>query len=210
MNPQALFPAPKSQNLLTNSSRPGYLFRTYLFLLAVLCCFVRVAGQRNTAATHVPYSTIGLPGVVHFTEKDFEAGVQNWMIAQDSLGILYFANTDGLLTYNGNDWHLYPLPNKTLVRSLVIGSDGKIYTGGQDEIGYYFPSSNGTLTYRSLKKYLPATERSFADVWNTGITGGRLYFRCTDRIMAIDTAVGNRRSVVYPAPSEWVYMACVR
>ena len=197
--------------MLTKSSRRGYSFRTYLFLLAVFFCFFRAAGQGNTSVTHVPYGTIGLPGVVHFTEKDFEAGVQNWMITQDSLGILYFANTDGLLTYNGNDWHLYPLPNKTLVRSLVIGAGGRIYTGGQDEIGYYFPSSSGTLTYHSLKKYLPATERSFADVWNTGITGGRLYFRCTDRIMAMDTAAdGDRRSVVYPAPSEWVYMACVK
>jgi len=177
------------------------------------------ARGRGQAGGHLPVAdqglsmgagTIGLPAVVHFSEKDFEAGVQNWMITQDSLGVLYFANTDGLLTYNGNDWHLFPLPNKTLVRSIKISASGKIFTGGQDEIGYYFPDRTGKLIYHSLKGYLPKSQQSFADVWNTSLSGGRIYFRCTDRIMAIDTALGSRRAVVYPAPSEWLYMAAVK
>ena len=174
-----------------------------LLLLLQFLCVMAINGQPANSGT------IGLPGVVHFTEKDFEAGVQNWMITQDSLGVLYFANTEGLLTYNGNDWHLFPLPNKTLVRSLVIGNRGRVFTGGQDEIGYYFPGADGMLAYHSLKDYLPKSQQSFADVWNAGITGGSVYFRCTDRIIAIDTALEKRRSVVYPAPSEWIYMACV-
>ncbi|SEA10297.1 Y_Y_Y domain-containing protein [Arachidicoccus rhizosphaerae] len=201
--------------LLTNSRRTLHGWRLVmgcLFLLGV------VSGKGQTGTTYsggpadvsMGAGTIGLPAVVHFSEKDFEAGVQNWMITQDSLGILYFANTEGLLTYNGNDWHLFPLPNKTLVRSIHVSSGGRIFTGGQDEIGYYFPDANGKLGYHSLKSYLPKNQQSFADVWNTGTAQGRIYFRCTDRIMAIDTALGQRRSVVYPAPSEWLYMACVQ
>src|SRR5690606_37135535 len=37
--------------------------------------------------------------------------------------------------------------------------------------------------------------------------GSKVYFRCTDRIMALDTTF--RDPVIYPAPNEWVYMACV-
>ena len=176
----------------------------WIILLLPWLCFASAFGQQINSAT------IGLPGVVHFTEKDFEAGVQNWMITQDSLGVLYFANTEGLLTYNGNDWRLFPLPNKTLVRSLAIDNKGRVFTGGQDEIGYFFPGTDGMLAYHSLKGYLPKSQRSFADVWNAGLCGGRVYFRCTDRIIAIDTALNRKKSVVYPAPSEWIYMACVK
>lgn len=208
MNAQKRNEASKSQKLLRKRRHLYDLLMPLFCFLLLLCVGAPVTGQGNQKQGPGAAGTIGLPGVVHFTEKDFEAGVQNWMITQDSLGILYFANTDGLLSYNGNDWHLYPLPNNTLVRSLVIGRDGKIYAGGQDEIGYYFPSSSGTLTYHSLKKFLPVSQRSFADVWNAGISGNRIYFRCTDRIMAIDTSAADRKSVVYPAPSEWIYMAC--
>ena len=154
-----------------------------------------------------PVATIGLPGVVHFTEQDFSAGLQNWMITQDSARVMYFGNSDGLLTYNGNNWSLFPLPNKTLLRSLIIGKDGKIFAGGQDELGYYFPDSKGTLVYHSLKDRLPEVQRSFADVWNIGISGGKVYFRCTDRIFAMDTSSGSQKALIYPAPDEWVYMA---
>lgn len=204
----------KSQIALTKQGGGRPLTGLFILIFLLFFCGARAGAQDRSVVSApgglLPQNTLGLPGVVHFTDKDFEAGVQNWMITQDSLGILYFANTDGLLTYNGHDWHLYPLPNKTLVRSLVIGAGGKIYTGGQDEIGYYFPAADGKLRYHSLKEYLPANKRRFADVWNAGIMGNRLYFRCTDRIMAIDTAKQGRKTVVYPAPSEWVFMACVK
>ncbi|HTN36309.1 MAG TPA: triple tyrosine motif-containing protein [Arachidicoccus sp.] len=156
-------------------------------------------------------NTIGLPNVTNFTQQDFKAGVQNWMITQDALGIMYFANTDGLLTYNGNDWKIFPLPNKTLVRSLAISPDGKIYAGGQDELGYYFPSRNGTLQYHSLKSRLPLKDRSFADVWNVYLLGKQIFFRCTDRIFVYDTAGDDKANLklkvkVYQAPSEWSFM----
>ena len=175
------------------------------FLIGGLCPG-RLFAQSHFKESVSRSRTIGVPNVTHFTEDDFKAGVQNWMICQDNLGILYFANTDGLLTYNGNDWRLYPLPNNTLVRSLAVGRDGKIYVGGQDEIGYYFPSENGSLLYHSLKSYLPVKQRSFSDVWNTGFMGGKVYFRCADQIYAVDTAAGKRSSVVYPSADGWLYM----
>ncbi len=151
-------------------------------------------------------NTIGLPNVTNFSNEQYNAGAQNWMITQDKFGILYFANTEGLLTYNGDEWSLFPLPNKTLVRSLKIDKDGKIYAGGQDEFGYYFPSNNGTLQYHSLKGLLPVTERSFADVWNTVILGKDIFFRCSDRIFRIDS---NKKAQVFKAAGEWTYMAQV-
>ena len=58
------------------------------------------------------------------------------------------------------NWNLFPLPNKTNVRSVAIGSDNKIYVGGQDEIGYFEPAKNGLLQYQSLTELIPKKDRT--------------------------------------------------
>jgi DNA-binding CsgD family transcriptional regulator len=103
-------------------------------------------------------------------------------MAQDSRGIMYFANNEGLLTFDGNFWRNYALPNNTIVRSLAIDANDRVYVGGQDEIGYFYPGKNGVLTFISLKDKIPAQFRSFADVWQIIVTSDAVFFRTTDRI----------------------------
>src|SRR5438128_950427 len=58
-------------------------------------------------------NTIGIPGIVNYSKQAYNAGTQNWSIAQDKSGILYFGNSQGLLSFDGTFWRLYQLPNKT-------------------------------------------------------------------------------------------------
>ena len=88
-------------------------------------------------------NTIGLPDIINYAKPVYKAGLQNWDIKQDKNGIIYFANNEGLLSFDGKYWNNYPLPNKTIVRSVEIGPDNRIYVGGQDEIGYFAAASNG-------------------------------------------------------------------
>lgn len=148
---------------------------------------------------------IGLPQVVSFSNLTYKGGTQNWDIAQDAQGVLYFANNEGLITYNGAYWKLYALPNKTIVRSVKIASDGKIYVGGQDEIGYYYPNANGALVYHSLKKLIPIGEKQFADVWNIVITDKEVYFRTVNKIFRLS----NNKIDVYTSYTTWVYMGLI-
>ncbi len=69
---------------------------------------------------------IGVPQINNYNTVDYKGGTQNWDIDQDQNGIMYFANNEGLLSYNGKYWKLYPLPHKTIVRSLKVAADGKI------------------------------------------------------------------------------------
>ncbi|HMI77974.1 MAG TPA: hypothetical protein VK484_04235, partial [Ferruginibacter sp.] len=110
-------------------------------------------------------NTIGLPDIINYSKQYYKAGAQNRQIRQDKKGILYFANSEGVLTFDGINWKTYPLPNKSIVRSLEFGPDNKLYVGGQDEFGYFSPAENGQLSYHSLKGLLPKNERSFTDVW---------------------------------------------
>jgi len=94
-------------------------------------------------------NTLGLPQIINYNKDDYHGGSQTWNISQDSSGKMYFANNEGLISFDGNYWKIYPLPNKTIVRSLSISAN-RIYVGGQDEIGYFSADSKGILKYTSL------------------------------------------------------------
>jgi len=76
---------------------------------------------------------IGIPAIKNYTHTDYNASAEIFGASQDRNGILYFANNDGLLTFDGSYWKIYPLPNKAAVKSLAIDPSGRIYAGGQDE-----------------------------------------------------------------------------
>ena len=127
-------------------------------------------------------NTIGLPDIINYNKDIYGAGSQSWDIKQDINGIMYFANNEGLLTFDGTYWKTYPLPNKTIVRSVEIGKDRKIYIGAQDEFGYFSPGKTGQLEYHSLKKLIPAKDRSFADIWDIVNFGDDIFFRSNTSI----------------------------
>ncbi|WP_276482950.1 ligand-binding sensor domain-containing protein [Paraflavitalea pollutisoli] len=147
-------------------------------------------------------NTIGLPEIINYSKHIYGGGTQNWDVQQDANGIMYFANNEGVLSFDGTHWRIYPLPNKTIVRSIAIGPDGRIYAGGQDEIGYFAPDSAGTLTYTSIKHLIPARERSIADIWDIIPWGNDVFFRSITKILQLS----NQHIIVYPAVSEWAYM----
>jgi len=149
------------------------------------------------------HAQIGVPEINSYSSLNYKGGTQNWDIAQDKNGVMYFANNEGLLSYNGRYWKLHQLPNKTVVRSLKLDVDGRIYVGGEDELGFFFPDSNGRLKYHSLIKLLPLSERKFSDVWNVAIDQNDVYFRTNTRVFQY-----NHRGIkIYDKSSakrEWV------
>lgn len=147
-------------------------------------------------------NTIGLPDVVNFYKNTYSAGLQNWDIKQDKNGIIYIANNEGLLSFDGKYWKLYPLPHKTIVRSVEIGADNRIYAGGQDEFGYFAPDGNGNLRYHSLVDLIPEKDRSFADVWDIVAYHHDIFFRTSRRVFRL----ANQSISVFMAPSEWSFL----
>lgn len=148
-------------------------------------------------------NTIGLPDVINYNKQEYNAGLQNWDIKQDINGIIYIANNEGLLTFDGKYWNLYPLPNKTIVRSIEIGLDNKIYVGGQDELGYFAPTANGRLAYQSYTPLLEGSNKSFGDVWDIVRINQNIFFRTSTKIFKLT----NGKIASYKASSEWTFMA---
>lgn len=119
------------------------------------------------------------PLVRNFMKSDYEAGTQNWAIAQDALGRMYFANNYGLLCFDGHNWDVSRLNNHTTVRSLHIDSlNGRVYVGGSDEFGYFYhDSSVGVLRYCSMLAGVEGRHRQFHEVWNIHQQGNVLWFQ---------------------------------
>jgi ligand-binding sensor domain-containing protein/DNA-binding CsgD family transcriptional regulator len=109
--------------------------------------------------------SIGLPDVQNFTTEETLAGNQTWDIIEDARGNVYFGNNSGIVKFDGETWETIPISNGSIVRSLALGSNGKIYVGGYTEIGVLEEDSIGRTVYRCLNHLIPEKYRSFDDVW---------------------------------------------
>jgi ligand-binding sensor domain-containing protein/DNA-binding CsgD family transcriptional regulator len=130
---------------------------------------------------------IGIPEIQNFTKANYRGGTQTWDMAYGKNGLVFFANNDGMLTYDGHRWHMYHLPNKTIVRSLAYDhSCNIIYVGGQDELGYFEKDTNGEWIYTNIKMSIPIAYRNLEDVWDLSYINNNLVFRSLDRVYSYD------------------------
>ncbi len=105
--------------------------------------------------------------LTNFSSKDYKAYRQNWDIAQHPINkFIYFANSKGLLEYDGTSWRLYELPSKKTVRSVFIDKKGRIFTGALGEFGYWQIDKSGELKYHSLSNLLKENIFKQEEVWN--------------------------------------------
>lgn len=92
--------------------------------------------------------------VQNYSVDDYKASCQNWDIAVSYYGILYVANNTGLLTFDGNTWKTFPLPDKTPIYNVSFQNDS-IYTQGKNSLGYWTADKVGNLIYHPIQELPP-------------------------------------------------------
>ncbi|WP_338871804.1 hypothetical protein WBJ53_26350 [Spirosoma sp. SC4-14] len=148
-----------------------YLFRS--FLLAELTIGICLA-QEGTQSVY----DLCRPELIQFTRQTYGAYNQNWSIAQHrQTRFMYFANSKGLLEYDGVSWRVYELPRKQKVRSIAVDEQGRIFTGGLGEFGYWLPETNGQLTYHSLASLVGQQSFRTEEIWNILLTPQGILFQ---------------------------------
>ena len=120
--------------------------------------------------------SIGVPYVQNYPKSSYLSGNQNWSIAKDKNGLMYFGNAEGLLTFDGKYWQQYKMPNRQIVRSVATGSDGKIYTGSFGEFGYW-SYKDKHLTYKSLINLIPKPHKIKDEIWKIYVVGQKIIFQ---------------------------------
>ena len=152
-----------------------WIYKTFLLSIALILLLC-VSGNSFAQSEN----EVGLPLIKSFTTDDFFASGQNWDMAQDNRGIMYFGNTTGILEYDGSTWR--SIPFTSIVRSLSSSEDGIIYVGAQGDFGYLLPDSTGTNQFVSLLPHVAEKDREFTNVWKTYPTNKGVYFNALSHL----------------------------
>ena len=155
---------------------------SYSFFFFVLIGQILIAQSSTNNSSSSNYNETGLPFIQNFTPENYNAHGQNWGAVQDSLGILYFANGEGVLSFDGINWEIIALPSQGHAKSIAIDKTNKIYVGASGEFGYLEPDEIGALKYISLSDQLPTKFKDFTTVWQIRATIDGIYFQSNERI----------------------------
>lgn len=117
-----------------------------------------------------------LPPINNYKIFEYKADGKNWGVSLNEEGELFVANNKGLLNYNGEEWRLYELPNKTTIRSVGCIGD-RIYTGSYEEFGFWKKNDIGTLEYNSLTHLIKNHEFTSEEFWQIVPFGDTIVFR---------------------------------
>ncbi|WP_299434446.1 triple tyrosine motif-containing protein [uncultured Aquimarina sp.] len=122
--------------------------------------------------------------VKNYSNDDIgKAAPKTFDIAQDSQGILYFANEYGLLEFTGGTWEILLQPkNRSSISSLLSYGD-RVYVGSNNEIGYTAKNEFNQTYYVSLNSLLPKNAVSFSQVWGIFEIQNNIYFCTNEQII---------------------------
>ncbi len=171
-----------------------------LALYLVLNLYVPFTLGQNIRNSNNP--EIGQPFMQYFSSKVYNALPDNWTIAQDKRGIMYFGNESGILEYDGNSWRKIQVPNNASVRSLAVSKDGTVYVCAFGDFGYLEPDSSGRLAFSSLKPLLDKNYRNFGEMWDVITLANDVFFKTKDKIFKWN---GNRITVIDSAFAYRLY-----
>lgn len=143
----------------------------YLFFFALL-------------STHFTAQEL-LPFVENYSKSNYQGDNQIWNVAQGKDNAMYFANNNYLLRYNGVTWEKYTLPNKTIIRSIMVEGD-RIYSGSYQEFGYWY-RKNAKMHYVSLSKGKKVfDENNNEEIWKIFKFDNKIYFQSFNGIFIFD------------------------
>lgn len=155
----------------------------------------------STSALADEIQNIGVPYIQNYPKSIYLSGNQNWSISKDKNGIMYFGNTQGLLTYDGKYWRQYRMPNQQIVRTVAADGNGTIYAGGFGEFGYW-SDKNKRLTYTSLTKLIPKPNSIQDEVWKIHIDGKRVIFQSFSSIYIYE----HKKITVIRGPTAFLFL----
>jgi ligand-binding sensor domain-containing protein/DNA-binding CsgD family transcriptional regulator len=130
------------------------------------------------------------PPLVNFPNTLYKAHNQNWAINQSKDNLIYTANSDGMLEYDGAVWKLYPFPNRQIVRTVLCDTtaqgDTRIYVGGYSEFGYWQKNEKSQMVYHSLSQGANYKSLQTEEIWHILKAGNNIYFQSFARIYRYD------------------------
>nr|WP_321451540.1 LuxR C-terminal-related transcriptional regulator [uncultured Carboxylicivirga sp.] len=147
----------------------SYILRnTITFILFFIACSVYA-------------QKVGLPEMEYFNRRQYGGGTQNWRISQNKHDLIYFANNDGVLEFDGVNWQLHREGSPFVVRS-VKAIDDRIYAGLFNQVGYY--QCDDSLRQLKFHSY-PLTKQlqQSGEFWNIHYWNNKVVFQSETNLL---------------------------
>lgn len=126
------------------------------------------------------------PFVINYLKSDYEADNQNWSVATDHNGMVYFGNHAGLLSFDGSNWEQTHVPEQPVVRSVMRDDTNRVYVGAYEEFGYFEIDEKGQKTYFSLSDSISQEVFHNDEIWRIIIHQEKVYFQSFNAIFVYD------------------------
>ncbi len=139
--------------------------RALVFTISLLIFSTSIHGQEQ-----------GKYSIRNYSATEYGAFVQNWGVVQDNRGIMYFANGDGLLKYDGSDWQLIKIPNRSAIRSIAKNSAGNIFLGAIGDFGCLKKNDNGKVEFFSFNNLIDEKDKENLEFWFTETIKDDVFF----------------------------------
>ncbi len=91
-----------------------------------------------------------IPFIRNYPATVYHAHNQNFDIITGEDGTVYVANFEGLLYYDNASWHIIHTPGVTRITTVFRDTEGTIWTGGYNYIGFLESDSRGTLHLHTI------------------------------------------------------------
>ena len=148
-----------------------------LCLICVLLCFSDVIEGQDLL----------IPKLINFDQSQYNGQNQNWAITQDSNGIIYIANGDGLLEYDGINWEITPLPKQLIPRSLSFDQKGHLYCGTYGQIGQWEKKNNNERTFQTIHDTSWSQVLNNEEIWHILSHPSGTYFQSFSVLLKYQT-----------------------
>lgn len=125
--------------------------------------------------------------IKNFTKDIYGAGAQNWQISQQRNGIIYVANMNALLRFDGIGWTRIEVPGcGNNLRAVHISQNGDVYVGGYNLFGVFKAGDGGLGSFTDLTALLDEGERNFDEIWNINSIGEKIIFQTYEELFVYE------------------------
>ncbi len=126
-------------------------------------------------------------GVRWFRPAEEGLGRLSFDVEHDRRGLIYVANENGVFEYDGSLLQQVPLPEGTLVTTMMNAEDGYLYLGGEGVIGHLAPDAKGRIDFIRLWQSQADEEQGFLPVLKIfSLDSGKIGFLFEHRLMILE------------------------
>ena len=154
-------------------------FNRFFCIATIAICFTgRVIAQ--------PVYEKGQLPIVNFSSKEYNTAPQNWKIVSDNQSLIYVANNNGILIYDGEKWQEIKNEAETPVYSIDINQHQQLFYGGIDEIGVVLYDSLGKPYCHNLTNHVSEKRKEFGRINNVICLTKGTYFQSENYLFLWD------------------------